>query len=74
MDTRRRSPGYVRQWPDKGLHAVTFRMQRQRATVGLTAKQEWLWDACISELEYRRRQARPMWRGCHCELCFDPER
>jgi hypothetical protein len=47
-------------------------MERERQTQDLTAAQEWLWDAGISELEYRRRTTRPIWQSCACRLCVPP--
>lgn len=69
---RRRSPAYVRQWSSPALHAVAMKMNRQRTGEDLTDAQEWLYDAIVSELEYRRRRARPMWRACSCMLCIPP--
>lgn len=72
MDTRRRSPGWVRQLPDKDVHAIAMRFLAQQAHEDLTENQEWLWRALVSELEYRRRQTRPFWKQCSCELCIPP--
>jgi len=54
------------------LHAIVGRFQRQQADKDLTERQEWLWDAIISELEYRHRQTRPAWQRCSCEFCVPP--
>ena len=69
---RRRSPGWVRALSDRDVHAIAGRFARQRVSADLTERQEWLWDACISELEYRRRTTRPLWRSCSCYLCVPP--
>lgn len=69
---RRRSPLWVRQLPSRTLHGIAGRFQRQRASADLTAAQEWLWDALISELEYRHRTTRPAWQRCSCALCVAP--
>lgn len=69
---RRRSPGYVRAWSSPAIHGVVAKMNRQRMSADLSDAQEWLWEACISELEYRRRTTRPAWRACACQFCFDP--
>jgi len=71
-DHRRRSPQWVRAMTDRELHQIGFRFQHERLESGLTERQEWMWDALISELEYRRRRTRPTWRACACELCFSP--
>lgn len=69
---RRRSPSWVREWPSKAIHAVLGRFDRMRRTQDLSDAQEWLYDACISELQYRRRIARPTWTACSCWYCFEP--
>ncbi len=70
--TRRRSPQWIREQHDRALHALALRLRAVSYRQDLTAKQEWLWDAVISELEYRRRNApRPLW-ACSCELCVPP--
>ncbi len=43
-----------------------------RVSADLSNAQEWLYDALISELEYRRRNAIPGWTACSCYLCSDP--
>jgi hypothetical protein len=69
---RRRSPQWVRNYPDRGLHALAFRLMNLRTGEDLSDAQEWLWDAVISELEYRRRNhPRPQW-ACACQLCIPP--
>lgn len=69
---RRRSPQWVRQMTDRELHQIGFRFNFERQSADLTERQEWLWDAVVSELEYRRRTTRPTWKACACELCFSP--
>jgi hypothetical protein len=69
---RRRSPAWVRALPLATLHAIPMTFDRRRRTEDLTGAQEWLYDACVSELSYRRRHTRPVWRACSCYLCFDP--
>jgi hypothetical protein len=70
--TRRRSPGWVRAYHSRGLHALAFRLMDLRRSADLSERQEWLWDAVISELEYRRRtHPRPAW-ACACQLCVPP--
>jgi hypothetical protein len=53
------------------LHAIATRFNHQRVTEDLSERQEWLYDAVISELMYRRRQTRPMWKACACFLCLE---
>lgn len=56
------------------LHAIlgALALRRPRPQ-GLSDAQEWFWDACVSELEYRRRTAPRGSRRCSCYLCLDPE-
>lgn len=70
---RRRSPGWVRALDDRQLHAVTLRMQYAFWENQSSEQQEWLFDVCVSELEYRRRY-RSGHGGviCSCELCLPP--
>jgi hypothetical protein len=78
MDTndpiRRRSPSWVREWSSEDIHKVALRFHHERMTEGLTERQEWLWDALISELEYRFREGMRSSRYpvCSCWLCFGP--
>lgn len=72
MHRRRRSPAWVRQMDARQLHATAGKLQRLRATDGVSVRQEWLWDALISELEYRRRREKDPWKMCLCEFCCDP--
>lgn len=69
---RRRSPGFVREWSTPALHAVAHRFNMMRMRADLSDQQEWLFDAIISELEYRRRRTRPRWKACSCLFCFGP--
>lgn len=69
---RRRSPAWVRSMTSNELHQIAGRFARQMREQDLTERQEWLFDACISELEYRRRVTRPTWRACACYLCVSP--
>lgn len=69
---RRRSPLWVRSLSSADLHAIAGRFARQRRCVDLTDRQEWLWDACVSELEYRQRTTSPSWQRCSCHLCIPP--
>jgi len=57
---------------DREVHAVAFRFQHERQEADLSAPQEWLYDALLSELAYRRRTARWPERRCSCELCWGP--
>lgn len=69
---RRRSPGWVRALGDRQLHGVAMHLLNEQTQADLSERQEWLWDALMSELEYRRRQTKPWWRRCSCELCVGP--
>lgn len=69
---RRRSPGWVRAMSDRDVHGLAFKLEREWQQGRTTDAQEWLWGACISELEYRRRHSlRPAW-ACACRLCIPP--
>ena len=70
--TRRRAPQWVRAFSGPALHGLLGRFDRMRTTEDLSDAQEWLYDAAVSELEYRRRRTRPMWRACSCRYCIPP--
>lgn len=72
MPARRRSPQWVREMSSRELHGIAFRFNHDRMTADLTERQEWLWAACVSELEWRRAHTYPYWDRCACELCFVP--
>ena len=57
---------------DGELHGIAFRFNHERQSADLSDRQEWLYDAIISELAWRRRNAIPGWSACSCELCFSP--
>ena len=67
---RRRSPGYIRVMSDGALHGIACRLRLERSQDGCTSHQEWLWDAVISELEYRwRKHTDDPLKRCWCEFC-----
>ena len=68
----RRGPLWLLESSSTALHAIAGRFNRERPLHDLTEAQEWLYDRCIEELEYRRRHARPIWSSCSCELCVPP--
>lgn len=70
--TRRRSPGWVRAFSSPSLHGLLGKFDRMRQSSDLSEQQEWLYDACVSELEYRRRVTRPIWKCCSCRYCVPP--
>lgn len=69
---RRRSPRWVRESSSETLHAIAHRFLNMQESVDLTERQEWLWNALVSELEYRWRTTRPSWQRCACGLCRPP--
>lgn len=69
---RRRSPQWVRDMSHRDVHAVAIRLLNSQHFADWTPGQRWLWEALVSELEYRRRSARWPDRKCSCELCFGP--
>lgn len=69
---RRKSPLWVRALPSPQLHALAFSLRYRDQEQPLSDRQEWLWAACISELEYRHRSERTIWIRCSCELCIPP--
>lgn len=69
---RRRSPQWVRRMDRGALHGLACRLRNNYRDADLTEAQEWLWRACISELEYRNRNQDKWWRRCSCELCVSP--
>lgn len=72
LPTRRRSPLWLRETTTQDLHAIAGSFDRRRISEDLSSRQEWLYDAVISELEYRRRVTRPIWRSCSCRYCVPP--
>ena len=72
-EVRRRSPLWVRSLGDAALHALTGKLDRELRYGDATARQEWLWGACLSELEYRgRRDRRDGIACCTCRYCMSP--
>jgi len=72
LPLRRRSPLWVQALSSRELHAIAFRFQYERQEADLSAAQEWLWDALISELEWRHRNEMGKLYQCCCELCVQP--
>lgn len=68
---RRRSPMWVRELSQPALHSLAGRLRRTSRHEDLSGGQEWLWEACVSELAYRRRSTSTAWPTCSCDLCFD---
>jgi len=61
----------VRAKSSEELHALGGRLFNLSRTQDLSSRQEWLWDALQSELQYRRRRGLPG-RFCVCALCVGP--
>lgn len=61
----------MRAYDQASLHGLALRLMRLGCTQDLSQGQEWLWSACISELEYRWRRA-PVRERCSCQLCLPP--
>lgn len=75
LPPRRRSPYWVRALADQALHGLAGKLQRleHEPQASFTSHQDWLLDACISELEYRAREDRRRGIGaCTCCFCFGP--
>ena len=68
----RSGPVWVRETSTKALHGIAGRFDRDRQGADLSEAQEWLYDRCVEELEYRRRVARPVWSSCACRYCVPP--
>lgn len=68
----RKGPVWLRESSSNALHGICGRFDRDRTTSDLSEAQEWLYDRCIEELEYRRREARPIWSSCSCRYCVPP--
>lgn len=66
---RRRSPGWVRSMSSRELHGLAGRLQREFTEDRLSARQEWLLDAALSELEYRHRSTTSALDRCWCWFC-----
>ena len=69
---RRRSPYWIREYDSKALHGLALKLMNLGMREDLSARQEWLWDAVISELEWRRRRDLGTFRACACMLCVPP--
>jgi hypothetical protein len=69
---RRRSPGWVRASDSNRLHGIATSLLKGQETEDLSDRQEWLWNAIISELEWRWHRKRPVWQRCSCYLCVPP--
>lgn len=72
MALRRRSPQWVRELTSRECHGIALKLHRGRTSADLSDAQEWLWEAVISELEYRWRHPSTEWFWCSCELCCPP--
>jgi hypothetical protein len=70
--SRRRSPQWVRELTDREVHGIAFNLRNTQAQEDLSDAQEWLWDALMSELQWRRRHTDWPHHRCSCELCFEP--
>jgi len=68
---RRRSPGWVRQLDRQQLHGLTGRLVNLWRAGDISPRQDWLLDACFSELDYRQRHPE-VWARCSCEWCCSP--
>lgn len=66
---RRRSPWWVRQLSSRQVHGLTLRLEAERRASDTSDGQEWLFDACLSELAYRRRRT-VVADWCTCDLCM----
>jgi hypothetical protein len=69
---RRRSPRWVRELSDREVHGIAFSLRNQQQQEDLSDPQEWLWEALMSELAYRRRNSSWPDHRCSCELCWEP--
>lgn len=71
MPVRRRSPMWMRDMPSLALHRLGGKLLNDDKAQGLTTRQEALWEAVTSELEYRNRR-RIIADRCMCLLCVGP--
>jgi hypothetical protein len=62
----------VRAFDTRALHGLLFKMDHQRQGADLSERQEWLWDAGVSELEWRWLHPGPGEQRCACRLCVPP--
>jgi len=54
------------------VHGIAFRLMQEERTADISDRQEWLWNACISELEWRHVNEPRFLKRCSCELCVPP--
>lgn len=71
MVVRRRSPFWIREMRWEALHRLGGRLINLWHTDGLSGRQVAVWDAVVSELDYRNRRRLPQDR-CTCQLCMSP--
>lgn len=71
MDTRRRAPGWVREMTSLSLHRLGGRLINDARIRDLSSRQEAVWAAVVSELEYRNRR-RIIKDRCTCLICVGP--
>lgn len=67
---RRKSPLWVRESTHRELHGIAGRLVLEQHHHELSRGQEWLWEAVVSELEWRFLHPGPQWEWCCCSLCF----
>jgi hypothetical protein len=63
---------WVRELHSSQIHAMAERFNRNRVSTDLSDRQEWLYDALVSELEFRHRNAGRGEQRCACYLCIPP--
>jgi len=63
---------WVREMDSRTVHKLAYRLWRLWSHEGISDKEEWLLEACISELEYRQRNRQQGWRLCGCQFCCTP--
>lgn len=55
---------------DGTLHGLALQLRQSRLDDRITERQEWLWDAVVSELEYRwRKHTDSPLKRCWCDVC-----
>jgi hypothetical protein len=69
---RRRSPRWIRDCDSARLHSIAHSLLSGQEEADLSERQEWLWNAVISELEWRWHKKRPVYLRCSCYLCIPP--
>jgi hypothetical protein len=72
MGTKRNRILSVRSMSSRELHGIAMSFDNKRQTMDLSARQEWLYDVVVDELERRHKATRHILERCWCRYCCNP--